>query len=80
MFLADLSPVEMNYLSDVGVLEYEAKKSVGEFRSHYRLQVQLQALQQVVRILGEPMVDSPEKKEIENFKIEESEEKKTHLK
>ena len=50
------------------MLEDEAKKSVGELGSHYRLQVQLQTLQHVVRVLGEPMVDSPGKKDVIQLK------------
>ena len=47
-------------LPDVGVLENEAEESVGQLGSHHRLQVQLQSLQHVVGVLGEPVINSPE--------------------
>jgi hypothetical protein len=50
------------HLSDVSVLENEVKESVGQLGAHDGLQVQLQALQHVVRVLCHPVVDSPEKK------------------
>jgi hypothetical protein len=49
------------HLSDVSVLENEVKESVGQLGAHDGLQVQLQALQHVVRVLCHPVVDSPEK-------------------
>ena len=43
------------------MLENEAEESVGQLGSHHRLQVQLQALQHVVGVFREPVVNSPGK-------------------